>query len=105
MFDEATHLLLILKHNDCHPKLLTKFVSRLQWVAQGIQVTPKLLCKLVISLGLEPKNFEVLAISTPMLKYYDISSGQTNEKLLYQRGKPHSVLFSVCVHQVFLRKG
>lgn len=104
MFDETSHLLLILRHNDCYLQLLTKYVSQLQWVSRGVQVTPKLLGKLVISLGLEPKDFEVLAVPSPMINYYDISSGQANEKSLYQRGKAHSVFFSVDVHHVFFKE-
>ena len=105
IFDETSHLLLILRHNDCCLQLLTEYGSRLQWASQGVQVTPKLLGKLAINLGLEPNDFQVLAVPSPMINFYDISSGQTNEKSLYQREKPHSVFFSVYVHHVFLRKG
>lgn len=62
MLDEMTHMFLIFQNNDCHPQLQTKYTSRPQWVSQGVHVTPKLLGKLGISLGLEAKDFEVLAV-------------------------------------------
>lgn len=73
MFNETTHLLLILQQNDCHLQLLTKYVSQLQWVSQGVHATPKLHGKWVIRVGLEPKDFQVPAIPS-------FSFGQINEK-------------------------
>lgn len=68
-----------------------KYVSQLHPVSWGVWATPELPGRLIISLGLETKDFEVPAIPNHMIEYYSISFDQMRNSL--SKGKTTPRIF------------